>query len=665
MPNRLADASSLYLRQHADNPVDWWPWCDEALAFARAQDKPIFLSIGYSSCHWCHVMAHECFEDNEVARALSQYFVAIKLDREERPDIDEVYMAATQMANGHGGWPMSVFLTPGLEPFYAATYIPRGPFLQTVVQLGEAWRRQKDSVMESATEFASAVRSAVTQTASAVPSRSVDELVARAVDAMWAAFDQENGGFGSRPKFPPYCDLLFLLDVQSLVADERVDQMVEATLDAMVRGGLNDHVGGGFHRYSTDERWHLPHFEKILSDNALAAQVLRRAGRESDADAVIGWLDREMKLPHGGYASALDAGAGGVEGRPYVWSWSELHDALGDRLPEVAAAYQLHPNGNYLDEATQKPTGMNVFHRLVDAPVLAPSMESLLEVRKSWPQPARDDKALVAANCLVCLATGDIAFALEVAALLPNLPHQMVEGQPVGDGFLDDYACLALTLASHQESQVANQVVDVMLTRFAAPSGLSNSGSVHNTPLARQVGVFDSAAPSGFATALLVLAMLGRHEEAWTLASPFLHWAERAPMGCATLLRALMRMEGEPLRVTSTPTAGVSLFPTPFALQPDGYHHGVVTVDIPEGHHINSYDPEQDWLVPTSLRIDGAHGEAGFPQGHEPYTGRLEIPVRLMPKGSRRSFEITVRYQLCSETTCFEPTSVTLQGELG
>lgn len=659
MPNRLAAASSLYLRQHADNPVDWWPWSDEALAFACAQDKPIFLSIGYSSCHWCHVMAHECFEDDEVARALSQYFVAIKLDREERPDIDEVYMAATQMANGHGGWPMSVFLTPGLEPFYAATYIPRQAFLQTVVQLGEAWRRQRDQVLESASGFASAVKSAVTQTAGPVPTRTKDEILDQAVAAMNASFDQEYGGFGTSPKFPPYCDLLFLQDVGT------ADQTVGITLDHMVRGGLFDHVGGGFHRYSTDQRWHLPHFEKILSDNALAVIVLKRAGFTAQAEKVLSWMDREMRLETGGYASALDAGAGGVEGRPYVWSWEELASVLGDRLHALAEAYQLHPQGNFLDEATQRPTALNVFHRLVDGDEHAPELTKLLAVRNTWPQPARDEKALVSANCLAGIANGEFGFARELAATLPDIPHQLVDGQPDGLGFLDDYAYLAWALLEAGEQELANQVVDVVLQRFSAPAGLANSTTEHATPLARQVGVFDSAAPNAFATVLWVMAQLGRHQEAWALATPFLHWAERAPMGCATFLRALKALQGGPVLGSVGIHANVTLSPNPLPLQPDGYYHGVVVVEIPPGHHINSYDPEQDWLIPTSLRIEGANGEAGFPQGHEPYTERLEIPVRLIPKGSARQFEISVRYQICSETACFEPQSVTLQGVLG
>jgi uncharacterized protein YyaL (SSP411 family) len=660
MPNRLADASSLYLNQHADNPVDWWPWCDEALELARRQDRPIFLSIGYSSCHWCHVMAHECFEDEEVAQALSQYFVAIKLDREERPDIDEVYMAATQMANGHGGWPMSVFLTPGLEPFYTSTYIPREALLQTVVQLGEAWRRQRNEVLEAASQYGEAVKSAVSMAAGPIPAIPVEDILENALSAMEGALDPIHGGFGDRPKFPPYCDLLFLQEL----GGERADRMVKLTLDHMVNGGLFDHVGGGFHRYSTDERWHLPHFEKMLSDNALALTVLKRARFDAAAERIMGWLEREMKLPLGGYGSALDAGADGVEGRPYVWSWDELKSVLGERLATFAPTYQVEEGGNYDEEATRKPSGLNVLNHRVGSVDHGECLDLLLNARLKLPQPARDDKALVSANALASIASGDDRFVNEVIKSFPDLPHHLVDGQPQGMGFLDDYVFCGLALLEAGDTTGAGRVMDEVLTRFAAPVGLAHSSAAHQTPLARQVGVFDSATPNAFSTAILVLARLGRHETAWNLVGPFLHWAVRAPMGCATLLRALLVLEGSAQTAPQEGKVNAVLSPRQMIKQPDGYFHGVVKLAIPPGYHINSYDPDQDWLVPTTIRIDGAFGEAGFPQGHQPYSDDLEIPIRVMPKGASRSFEVRVTYQLCSDHACFEPQTVTLQGLL-
>jgi uncharacterized protein YyaL (SSP411 family) len=401
--NRLADETSPYLLQHADNPVDWYPWGEEAFGRARAEDKPLLLSVGYAACHWCHVMEHESFEDAETARLMNERFVCVKVDREERPDVDGLYMEAVVAMTGHGGWPMTVFLTPDGKPFWGGTYFPPEPrfnmpsFRQVLVAISDGWTTRRDDVERQADVLVDAIRTASDQPASTEPLTSA--LLANAVAAIAGEFDPVHGGFGRAPKFPPASTLEFLLRRGEL-------EMVTKTLDNMAVGGMYDLVGGGFHRYSVDERWLVPHFEKMLYDNALLASVYLHAWVVTGekryrrvCEETLDYLVREMRLSEGGFASAQDADTDGEEGLTYTWTPEELAEALGEEHPEWLQPFE---------------HGRDV----VRAELPEDAKRRLFEVREGRPRPARDDKALAAWNGLALAAFAESGRRLERADYL-------------------------------------------------------------------------------------------------------------------------------------------------------------------------------------------------------------------------------------------------------
>src|ERR687897_2856916 len=395
--NRLAQETSPYLLQHADNPVDWYPWGEEALKRARAEDKPILLSIGYAACHWCHVMEHESFEDAETARLMNERFVNVKVDREERPDVDAVYMDAVVALSGRGGWPMTVFLTPEGEPFFGGTYYPPEPrhglpsFRQLLVAISDAYRERRDDVTRQARALVDAVREQNEQRPSSEPL--TEAVLAAAVRALHSQFDPEWGGFGSAPKFPPASALEFLLRRGEL-------ELVTKTLDGMALGGMYDLVGGGFHRYSVDERWLVPHFEKMLYDNALLAAAYLHAWALTGetrfrrvVEETLDYLVREMRLPDGGFASAQDADTDGVEGLTYTWTPEEIGEVLGEEHPEWLQPFE--------------------HDRLIlRADIPAEAKEKLLAARARRKQPERDQKALTGWNGLALSAFAEGGRAL-------------------------------------------------------------------------------------------------------------------------------------------------------------------------------------------------------------------------------------------------------------
>ena len=507
--NRLAQETSPYLQQHAGNPVDWYPWGEEALARARAEDRPILLSIGYSACHWCHVMEHESFEDELTARAMNDHFVCIKVDREERPDLDSVYMDAVVALTGHGGWPMTVFLTPVGEPFFGGTYFPPEPrhglpsFKQVLLSVAEAWEEKRSEVEGSAAHLVEHIRDGARLQPSDEPLG--EELLAEAQRNLRDGFDPQWGGWGRAPKFPPAPVLEFLLR-------RGEEEMTRRTLDSMMLGGMWDAVGGGFHRYSVDERWLVPHFEKMLYDNALLASVYVHAARRFGderyrriADLTLDYVLRELALEGGGFASAQDADTDGVEGLTFTW-------APGEGAPEELLEPFEH--GRFvlrgeLDEATR---------------------ERLFELREQRPKPLRDDKAIASWNGLMLAAlaqAGRVGPATELALFLlgplstpdGRLHRTWRAGLGKGTGYLEDYADVAyglmeLHVASGdprfllESHRLATLAVDLFADDEAG--GFFQSARDGEQLVARKKELDDHPTPSGNAMLAYVLMRLAR-----------------------------------------------------------------------------------------------------------------------------------------------------------
>jgi uncharacterized protein len=536
--NRLARETSPYLLQHADNPVDWFPWGEEALQEAEAKDLPIFLSIGYAACHWCHVMERESFEDDATAAFLNEHFVPIKVDREERPDLDAIYMDAVQAMTGQGGWPLSAFLTPDGRPFFAGTYFPREPahgmpsFGQVLEGIAAAWRDRRDDVETQGRRVIDSIRRVSELQSSSEPLSG--EITARAMSALRSAFDDRWGGFGGAPKFPQPMTLEFLAR-QALRSVPDALGMLTTTLDRMASGGIYDHVGGGFHRYSTDHRWHVPHFEKMLYDNAQLAQLYTRAWLMTRHDRyrrvateTLEYLLREMRQSGGGISSSQDADSEGVEGRFFTWSWDELLELVG---AEGARAFGATPEGNW--EGTNvlwRPEGLEP-----DGVDLGAVRSRLFEARERRVRPSTDDKVLTAWNALAIQALAEAGRAfdeprfVEAAAsaarfLLQNLRSKNerllrswragVRGRP---GFCDDHALLAsafLTLFAttgdatwFQEAVVlAEKLLELFLDE--GQGGFFQGGSDDDPLVVRSKEIYDNAVPSGNSAAGDVLQRL-------------------------------------------------------------------------------------------------------------------------------------------------------------
>jgi uncharacterized protein YyaL (SSP411 family) len=551
--NRLRDSTSPYLLQHADNPVDWWPWCDQAFEEAARRDVPVMLSVGYAACHWCHVMAHESFEDAETAALLNQHVVAVKVDREERPDVDDVYMTATQAMTGQGGWPMTVFMTPQKEPFFCGTYFPRDYFRQLVLNVSRAWRDQREGVEGQAKQVAAALAQNALATASALREGSgaeFGEIADAAVAALEDAYDGERGGFGGAPKFPPSMVLEFLLRYHQRTGAPPALAMAEGTCEAMARGGMYDQLAGGFARYSVDADWVVPHFEKMLYDNALLARVYlnlwRATGSELArrvAEQTCSWMRSELLTQEGGFAASLDADSEGEEGRFYVWRPAELTAVLGPEDGEFAArVFGVTRTGTFED-------GASVLQLRADPPDaerLARVRRALRTARDDRVRPGRDDKVVAAwnglaisalAECGVLLGRPDLAAAARDAAILLADVH-LAGGRLIrtsrhgsaGDtpGILEDYACVAegFTVLSGLTGEgrwaaLAGQLLDVALAEFGDGAGGFYDTAADGEPLIfRPADPADNATPSGaFAVSGALLrysALTGsaRHREA-------------------------------------------------------------------------------------------------------------------------------------------------------
>jgi len=560
--NRLAAEPSPYLRQHAGNPVDWYPWGEEAFERARAEDKPIFLSVGYSTCHWCHVMAHESFEDERVAELMNRAFVSIKVDREERPDIDGQYMAVCQMLTGAGGWPLTIIMTPDKKPFFAATYLPRESrfgrvgLVELIPRIEQVWRTRRQEALGSADRVAAALRDSIRPR----PDRDLDRSTLDLAYGQLAQRFDHLGGFSSAPKFPTPHNILFLLRYWRRSGQTQALDMAVRTLEAMRLGGIFDQIGFGFHRYSTDQRWLVPHFEKMLYDQALLAlaylegyQATGRADFARTAGEIFDYVRRDLTGPQGGFYSAQDADSEGQEGKYYLWTAGELGQVLGPEEAELLAGlYNVREEGNFAEEASGRRSGANILHlslpldqaaaRLGLKPgELAGRVEAarlkLLEVRTKRVPPQTDDKILTDWNGLMIaalargaqvLAQPALAEAAERAAgfLLGQLRdprgrllHRFRAGRADVSAFADDYAFLTWGLIELYEAafnpdhlEAALALNDELLEHFwdRAEGGFFFSAADAEELLVRDKVVYDGAVPSGNSVALLNLLRLAR-----------------------------------------------------------------------------------------------------------------------------------------------------------
>jgi uncharacterized protein YyaL (SSP411 family) len=591
--NHLARETSPYLKQHVHNPVDWYPWGPEALEQACRLDRPIFLSIGYSACHWCHVMEHESFEDPEIAKILNTHFVCIKVDREERPDLDQIYMTAVQMLTGQGGWPMSMFLTPDLKPFYGGTYFPpderygRPSFRRVLLALAEAWAARRGEVTESAGQITTQLQQAGRLECS---DGALDaSLIQNAVHLLGRNFDRTYGGFGAAPKFPHSVELRVLLRAWKRFGDDSALSMVRLTLDRMAMGGMYDQLGGGFHRYSTDERWLVPHFEKMLYDNALLSVAYLEAHQATGdrfyrevVEETLAYVLREMTSLEGPFYSAQDADSEGVEGKFFVWSLEEIEQVLGEDLADVFGdVYGVTSEGNWeghnILNRTKTYEQQARLRRISEGELrslLNEAKPKLCEVRGRRVWPGRDDKVLTSWNGLMISALAQAALPLEkpeYAAAAARAAEFMLGRMRAADGklyrtystgsepklnaYLEDYAFLIDALVSLYEATFkphwlkgALELTDVMIEQFwdQAEGGFYYTGRDHEALIARTKDPHDSSIPSGNSmavTALLRLARLtGRRDledKARMTLQLFRELMASAPMAAGQMLTAL------------------------------------------------------------------------------------------------------------------------------
>ncbi|MBM3274680.1 MAG: thioredoxin domain-containing protein [Candidatus Sericytochromatia bacterium] len=575
MANRLAREKSPYLRQHADNPVDWYPWGEEAFARARREDKPILLSVGYSACHWCHVMEHESFENDAIAGLMNEKFVNIKVDREERPDIDQIYMAAVQAMAGQGGWPMTVFMTPEGRPYFGGTYFPpadrygRPGFPRVLLGAAAAYADRREDVERNADVILGHVQHALAQQ---VPGKMGPDILEQATILLGDHFEPRRGGFGRAPKFPPAMTLEFLLRVYHRSDDLHVKRMLTKTLDEMAAGGLYDQLGGGFHRYSTDDEWLVPHFEKMLYDNALLARVYALAAERLAepryarvARETLDWVLRDMTCPQGGFYSTLDADSEGEEGKFYVWEYPEVLTGLGSSQAEpFCAFYGVTMAGNW--------EGKTILHFHPGAAIPAevePGRAKLLELRNKRIPPGLDDKVVASWNGLMLEALADAARLLGDAQyrdaarrnadfLLTRMVKDGVLLRVWKDGdagipaFLEDYAdvasgLLALYQATFEERWfvAARELADKAIALFWDEAGglFFDSGSHNEKLVLRPRDPYDNAVPAGNSVISDVLLRLhaltgdGRYADiAGRVLEMFAGFMARVPTGFGRLL---------------------------------------------------------------------------------------------------------------------------------
>lgn len=683
--NRLIFEKSPYLLQHASNPVDWYPWGKEAFDKAAREQKPIFLSVGYSTCHWCHVMEHESFEDIEVAKLINDKFVPIKVDREERPDIDHIYMAVTQAMTGRGGWPMTVFLTPDKKPFFAGTYFPRDSrsgqpgFMDLLKTISTAWDTQRDKVVASGNQIAEAIQSIAESRAGGTITT---PTLQTAFQIFQGRFDSQHGGFGTAPKFPTPHQLSFLLRYYDRTGDQSALEMVEKTLQALRAGGIFDQVGFGFHRYSTDQEWLVPHFEKMLYDQALLAiayvDAYQVTGKKEYADTarkVLDYVLRDMTSPEGGFYSAEDADSEGVEGKFYVWTRDDLQKVLGPVDAKVAEhVFNVSVDGNYHDEVTGKKTGLNILH--IDEPIATLAKElntteaaltaqldeirgKLFSVRENRIHPHTDDKILSDWNGLMiaALARASQAFGDEryssaakraadfVLQHLRDKNGRLLKSWRDGEaanaiGLLDDYAFMTWGLSELYEAtlepkylQESISLTDLMLQHFWD----EKAGGLFLTPddgeklLVRAKEGYDGAIPSGNSVAALNLYRLSEM-------TGQTHFAEKAD-------KLMLAFSGGVLEQPNAHTQ--MLIAADYNLGP--MQEVVIAGDTDSSQTIQMIETVQRAFLPRTVLVHRPSGEAPTIVQIAPYTA-AQRPM----KGQATAY-------VCRNHACNAPTTDILQ----
>ncbi|MBI3829737.1 MAG: DUF255 domain-containing protein [Planctomycetes bacterium] len=692
--NRLAKETSPYLLQHQHNPVDWYAWGEEAFEKARKEDKPVFLSIGYSACHWCHVMERECFEDEEVAKLLNEKFVSIKVDREERPDVDDIYMRYVHLTKQSGGWPMSIVMTPQGAPYFGGTYFPKPAFMQVLNQVAAAWQDRKDKIVAHTQQ----VVEILNEEANArykEPERPLTRDTVRTVTKLLERFfDYQNGGLQSQRKFPPHMTMEMLVE---LVAKDPKNaparDMLTLTLDKMQLGGIHDHLGGGFHRYATDPIWFLPHFEKMLYDNAQAARYYARASAvlkneeyARTARGIYEWVLREMRAPEGVFYSAYDADSEGEEGKFYVWDKREIDEVLGEDAKLFETVYRIKPDGNFNEEATGHPTGLNIPHLdepLADTAIrlkmaegeLRAKLDALrkkllaVRVKRVWPH--LDDKILTSWNALMLgsLAQGSIHLkepryreaAVSAAEwLLKN--HRTKDGRWLAtsrksdarlDAYLDDHACLANafmdlfdTTGEARWKDEAAAVVKILNAHFwdEKNGGYFFVSDDHEKLLVRVKNPSDNATPSGNGIAAQALVRLAKAtgdkayaDRAGRIFATFHTLLDLAPVQVESLLlgfewhldngaqpdAAVAAKPKDQPKVQRGPVIA-ELFVGLDKLPVGSKVPIAIRLTLDKGYHIQAHKPAQEGLIGTAFRVTG---EAWGALIKEQYPAPVKLPA--------------------------------------
>ncbi|MGA2440394.1 MAG: DUF255 domain-containing protein [Tepidisphaeraceae bacterium] len=708
--NRLSSETSPYLLQHAHNPVDWYPWGDEALQRARREDRPIFLSVGYSTCYWCHVMERECFENDAIAAQMNRAFVNVKVDREERPDVDQLYMTAVQVITRQGGWPMSVFLTPDLRPFYAGTYFPpadshgRPGFPKILAAVADAFARRRDEVNASAEQITGILRQISRPRRPAAGAKIDQAWVKDLIDRSAADFDEEHGGFGTAPKFPRQTLLELLLVYLRDNPDPELMRMLTRSLDAMAYGGIRDHLGGGFHRYSTDARWLVPHFEIMLYDNAMLLWIYAEAHRQTGhsryaaiARGIADFVLREMTADAGAFLTAFDAEVDDKEGDNYLWTRQQVSDALAGKsdAERFCRVYGLDDGPNFTDphHGDGMPDRNVLFladpdngSALTD-PDLDQARQILYGIRRARKQPILDRKILTSWNALMIRGLAHAGTVLKEQRYLKAAQacadfllgaHRDAQGgllrvsagaaakQPA---FLDDYAFLIqalLALPGAEYRAKAIELAKIMLDRFSAGAegGFFYTDEQATDLIVRQMVGSDSPLPSGNGVAAMALLELGDWKAAQATISAFAGQMEGAGEGMSALVQAAMlhlRDRGE-ITVAGESQPDLPRSPAELAAyvtDTDAEWDGPllrVTCRVAPGYHLNAHDAA---VEPTRLTVTGGAVEAiEYPPGELRNQFEISVRFKLAPSGT---LKLKLSYQACDASACLPPITRTIE----